>query len=131
MIVAELSKVKAINPNVSAVFYYNRCVTCALLLNPTECVPTNCNSVLDFPQYQLHERTLNDPSLLLHDASGDIIKFSCPAPTKTCGVFDFGNPKTRELFIEECINATARGADGCFVDRPIDVDPGEVVPRAM
>ena len=38
-----------------------------------------------------------------------------------CDVFDFSNPTTRELFIQECYNATQTGyVDGCFLDRAVD-----------
>ncbi len=43
-----------------------------------------------------------------------------------CDVFDFGNPKTRTLFISACINATKTGfVDGCFIDRAVDASPSQ------
>lgn len=48
----------------------------------------------------------------------------CPSPVGTCDVFDFGNARTRALFIEECVNATRTGyVDGCFLDRAVDGVP--------
>eukprot|EP00035_Acanthoeca_spectabilis_P031905 m.16199 g.16199 ORF g.16199 m.16199 type:complete len:450 (+) comp5025_c0_seq1:106-1455(+) len=102
IILAELKKVKLANPNVSTIFYYN--------------------SVLDFPQYQLHARMLEDPNLTLHNAEGQIVNMS--GGGHTCDVFDFGNPTTRQLFIETCANLTRTGyVDGCFVDRSVDGTP--------
>lgn len=99
-----LKGVKSINPNVSAIFYYN--------------------SVLDFDQYRLHAMMLADPSLMLHDTAGKVIKQG--GGHKTSDVFDFTNPATRALFIEECINATKSGyVDGCFCDRAVDGTPSD------
>jgi hypothetical protein len=107
-IINVLKGVKALNPNVSTVFYYN--------------------SVLDFPQYKLHgimlEEAKKDPSVLLHDATGSLVKMH--GPGAVCDVFDFSNSRTRELFIQECINATQSGyVDGCFADRSVGgIDKG-------
>ena len=106
-VVMEVPKgVKAINPNVSTIFYYS-------------------NSVLDFPQYDLSNMMKADPSLMLHDRNGDIVKMSGGGHSGM-GVFDFGNPKAHSLFIEEClpVNATCTGyVDGCFCDRAVDGTP--------
>ena len=52
------------------------------------------------------------------------MKMHCPAPTGSCDVFDFSNPRARALFISECVNATKSGVvDGCFVDRAVDGTP--------
>ena len=85
-IIEPLRAVKAIDPNISTVFYYN--------------------SVLDFPQYKLHARMLADPSLMLRDKDGNIVRMSAPTqvPGHTTDVFDFSNPRARALFIEECVN---------------------------
>ena len=64
LIIDALKQVKAINPNTSTIFYYN--------------------SVLDFPQYQLHGMMLADPSLMLKDQDGKTVLMGCPSPTKTC-----------------------------------------------
>lgn len=48
-IIEVLKNVKAIDENISTIFYYN--------------------SVLDFPQYNLHATMLADPSLMLHDTN--------------------------------------------------------------
>ena len=53
-IVKTLKRVKAINPNVSGVFYYN--------------------SVLDFPQYRLHEEFSKNESWWLRDSHGNVIR---------------------------------------------------------
>ena len=104
LIIDALKQVKAINPNISTIFYYN--------------------SVLDFPQYKLHGMMLKDPSLMLKDRDGKTVLMRCPAPTRTCDVFDFSNAKARALFISECVNATKSGyVDGCFLDRAVDGTP--------
>lgn len=55
---------------------------------------------------------------------GKVALMSCPSPTKTCDVFDFGNPDARDLWIEICVNATKSGVvDGCFADRAVDGTP--------
>ena len=56
LIVAALKGVKALNPNVSTVFYYN--------------------SVLDFEQYRLHGIVLKHPELMLHDSAGNVARMS-------------------------------------------------------
>mmetsp|Transcript_20270 Transcript_20270/g.60557 ORF Transcript_20270/g.60557 Transcript_20270/m.60557 type:complete len:411 (+) Transcript_20270:74-1306(+) len=102
LIIDELRKVKEVNPNVSTIFYYN--------------------SVLDFPQYQLHARFLENPSLLLRNADGEILNMT--GGGHSCDVFDFGKDLARQLFIEECVNATKTGfVDGCFIDRAVDGTP--------
>ena len=102
-IVNVLKGVKAINPNVSTIFYYN--------------------SVLDFPQYDLAKTMAAKPQLMLHNAEGGIVKMSGGGHTNM-DVFDFGNAEMRALFIEECVNATQTGyVDGCFLDRAVDGTP--------
>ena len=49
-IVATLKRIKAVNANVSTIFYYN--------------------SVLDWPFYRLHLELLKRPSLATHDRDG-------------------------------------------------------------
>merc|ERR1712113_574041 len=65
---------------------------------------------------------LEDPSLMLHNAVGDVVMMG--GGGHMCDVFDFSNPRTRQLFIEECVNATKTGyVDGCFADRAVDGTP--------
>ena len=104
-IIAVLKGVKEINPNVSTVFYLN--------------------SEYDFPQYRLHSRMLQDPSLMLRNSSGGLATvtgtYTSAGTEFVCDVFDFTNPKVWQLFIEECMNATATGyVDGCFIDYAVD-----------
>ena len=104
LIVAELKKVKAANPNISTVFYMN--------------------SVLDFPQYQLHTRMLAEPALMKRDPDGNVTRIHCPSPAGTCDVFDFAQKRAIALFTSVCINATRSGfVDGCFLDRAVDGCP--------
>eukprot|EP01043_Picozoa_sp_COSAG02_P052848 COSAG02_NODE_5757_length_4062_cov_12.533687_2_plen_387_part_00 len=103
-IIETLKGVKAINPEVSAIFYYN--------------------TVLDFAQYKLHGLMEAEPSLMMHDSTGKVIKMG--GGHKDSDVFDFTNPRARALFIEECINATKSGVvDGCFCDRAVDSGPDQ------
>lgn len=88
---------------------------------PPPLPPADYNSVLDFPQYELHATMLANPGLMLHDKTGAAVQTHCPAPSGQCDVFDFGQPAVRALFIAECVNATQTGyVDGCFVDRAVD-----------
>ena len=176
---AELKKVKMVNPNVSTVFYYNSvldfpqctsalynnvvsccgccvcrfgvcfvcdvveyahisrgrphrvtnvCVVCAMdtWLMPNVNQPIHPHptpfTLHDVHVDQLHARMLEDPSLTLHDKNGKQVTMS--GGGHQCDVFDFGNSKTRQLFIETCYNATLTGyVDGCFVDRAVDGTP--------
>ena len=103
VIVDVLRRVKAANANVSTIFYYN--------------------SVLDFPQYRLHATVGADPALQLKDAGGAPVKMS-GGGHDGMDVFDFGSARMRQLFVEECINATRTGfVDGCFADRAVDGTP--------
>ena len=103
VIVDVLRRVKAANANVSTIFYYN--------------------SVLDFPQYRLHATVGADPALQLRDAGGKPVKMS-GGGHDGMDVFDFGSARMRQLFIEECVNATRTGfVDGCFADRAVDGTP--------
>jgi len=63
------------------------------------------------------------PDLMLHnDYTGDVVRIS--GGGKSSDVFDFSVARTRELFIEACINATKTGyVDGCFADRAVDGTP--------
>jgi hypothetical protein len=106
-IIDVLKGVKLINPNVSTIFYYN--------------------SVLDFPMYDLATRMAADPSLMLRNGAGKIVKMSGGGHSDM-DVFDFGNAAARALFIAECVNATRTGyVDGCFLDRCVDGTPTDAV----
>lgn len=62
---------------------------------------------------------LEDPSLALHNAAGEKMNAIWSGPP--CDVWDLSNPRTAEIFIEECVNATKTGyVDGCFVDYAVD-----------
>lgn len=104
LIINELRRIKEVNSNVSTIFYYN--------------------SVLDFPQYDLHKLMMENSSLMLHNEKGQVVKMHCPSPESPCDVFDFSQAAARQLFIDECINATKTGyVDGCFLDRAVDGTP--------
>ncbi len=82
------------------------------------------NSVMDWPQYDLHAELTKQPALWLHDDNGKPIlihKPGCVPPnSSSCGVhvFDHSQPKMRELFLGVLRRAKASNAiDGCFLDR--------------
>jgi hypothetical protein len=79
--------------------------------------------VLDFPQYDLHQKMLDNPSLMLRNAEGKIVRMSGGGHSGM-DVFDFSQAKARSLFISTCVNATKTGyVDGCFLDRAVDGCP--------
>lgn len=110
-IIDVLKAVKAINPQTTTIFYYN--------------------TVLNFPQYKLYsileDEFALDPTVLVHDASGKLATITkTKAAEHPLTLFNFSNPRTRELWIQECINATKTGfVDGCYADRATD-DSGSV-----
>jgi hypothetical protein len=102
-ILRQLQKIKAIDPNISTIFYYN--------------------SVLDWPFYQLHQKFLKQPDLWLPSGKGDGKPCrmggdgSFPNHTNML-VFDFSKQAAQDLWASECINMTNTGVvDGCFSDR--------------
>lgn len=103
-IVRDLLRVKAINPNVTAILYYN--------------------SVLDWPYYELHqqfaEREASGEQLWLRSSDGTLCEMhgdSSFPNSSSLRVFDMANPRAVDLWIEACLNATSAGIDGCFSDR--------------
>ena len=73
-------------------------------------------------RYDLHGIMLKNPGLMLKNAGNDTVMVN--GGGHVCDVFDFGQARARELFIETCVNATQSGyVDGCFVDRAVDGTP--------
>eukprot|EP00756_Hemistasia_phaeocysticola_P057914 Hpha_TRINITY_DN34523_c0_g1::TRINITY_DN34523_c0_g1_i1::g.96465::m.96465 len=111
-IVEVLKAVKAVDPNISTIFYYN--------------------SVLDWPFYNLHTKFLQRPDLWVRDAKGGVCHTngdgSFPNHTNMLS-FDFAQAAARDLWLSECVNMTRTGfVDGCFSDRATG-DPSCTVPN--
>ncbi|XP_065830205.1 uncharacterized protein [Oscarella lobularis] len=97
-IVEAAKQIKATNSSVITIFYLN--------------------SVLDFTNYRLHEELLKRPELFLRNASGDIVRIHPGKSPELLNVFDFSQEAARNLWANDCINATKSGyVDGCFADR--------------
>jgi hypothetical protein len=120
-IVETLRRVKAANPSVSTVFYYN--------------------SVCNFPQYaSLYDQYAAMPDKWLRTEAGEAVFLSCagfsststtgkynasyPQPYSGMPIYNFASPEVQALWISECVNATRSGVvDGCFSDRSVDGVP--------
>lgn len=120
-IVETLRRVKAANPAVSTVFYYN--------------------SVCNFPQYaSLYDQYAAMPEKWLYKESGEGVFLSCagftnsssagsfnhsyPEPYNGMPIYNFADPDVQALWVSECVNATRSGVvDGCFSDRSVDGVP--------
>ena len=70
-------------------------------MNPDVCTIFYMNSVLDFPQYQLHAKMLEKDSLMLRNVNDTLVKIACPTggptngPKEHCDVFDMEQEETR------------------------------------
>ena len=97
-IVANLRRMKQVNKNLTTILYLN--------------------SILDFPQYRLHELIKARPSLWLNTSEGTPLMMSGDGhPHQDMMAYDMTNPIVRELFKEACLNYTKDGTvDGCFID---------------
>ena len=103
-IIAAARQLKAASPTLPVIFYLN--------------------SVMDWPQYDLHAELTSAPQYWLSDDDGQPIvirKPGCEPPNSSaCAVhvFDHAQRKMRELFLGVLRRAKASGAiDGCFLDR--------------
>jgi hypothetical protein len=103
-IIAAAQQLKAASPTLPVIFYLN--------------------SVMDWPQYDLHVDLTKSPALWLTDDLGQPIvihKPGCvPANSSSCSVhvFDHAQAQMRALFLGVLQRAKASGAiDGCFLDR--------------
>jgi len=100
-IVDVLKAVKALDANVSTIFYYN--------------------SILDWPFYAMHDRFLEHPEWWVRDVHGAACRMSGDAsfPNHTGMLsFDFAQAGARAFWASECVNMTKTGyVDGCFSDR--------------
>ena len=95
-------------------------------MDSSVCTIFYMNSILNFPQYDLSARFMdNNARLSLHDTHGNLITEG-GGHKENMTVFDYQQPAARELWAGTCINATLSGAvDGCFADRAIDVQEFE------
>lgn len=100
-IIDTLRRVKALDSNISTLFYYN--------------------SAKDWPFYRLHAEHLMHPEWWMKTKKGEVCHVSGDAsfPNSTdMLVFDFAQAPVRDLFVSECVNMTQTGVvDGCFSDK--------------
>eukprot|EP01051_Picozoa_sp_SAG22_P011203 SAG22_NODE_1059_length_5764_cov_3.282966_1_plen_338_part_00 len=86
--------------------------------NPKLSVLMYLNSVMLFPFYALAARYESQPSLLLHDEHGRLVRLQNDAGLGNLTVPDWGQAAARELWWEELRNYTATGLiDGVFADK--------------
>ena len=116
-IVDTLRRVKAVDPEVSTVFYFN--------------------SVCNFPQYaSLYDQYAAMPERWLYQESGEPVFLSCAGFENSSypsgmPIYNFAHPEVQQLWASECINATRSGVvDGCFSDRAVDGVPLQNVSAA-
>ena len=111
-IASTLKRVKALNPNVSTIFYYN--------------------AALDWPYYELHHKFVQHPEWWLKTSLTNSTPCRMGGDGSFPGhdqllVFDFAQEAVRRFWASECINMTKLGyIDGCFSDRAYvpTSDPG-------
>jgi hypothetical protein len=103
-----LAAVKAVDANISTIFYYN--------------------SILDWPFYQLHHDFLQHPEWWVRDTQGAVCRMNGDGtfPNHTDMLsFDFTQEGARAFWASECYNMTQTGVvDGCFSDRSVG-NPGK------
>eukprot|EP00041_Stephanoeca_diplocostata_P009471 m.145982 g.145982 ORF g.145982 m.145982 type:complete len:396 (-) comp17754_c0_seq1:33-1220(-) len=83
--------------------------------NPKAQVLMYLNGLINFPDFQhLYNATVADPSLLLHDSNGKIVRLG---PSKNT-VFDVRNAGMRKIFVDAALYGMTSGAfNGVFIDR--------------
>jgi len=79
------------------------------------------NSIFDWEFYRMHQTVLLHPEFALHNpVTGEACHKrgdpTFPQPEIGMLVFNLSNPEMRKMFVDECVNATKAGFDGCFVD---------------
>ena len=90
-----LRAIKAFNPDVTTIFYYN--------------------SVCAFPQYSELQQKLSGADFLRLE-NGSYARLNC-ALQRGLKVYNLASEKVRQLWKAACLNS---GADGCFVDRAVN-----------
>lgn len=107
-ILETLRRVKAVDANVSTIFYYN--------------------SIMDWPFYRLHHDFVVHPQWWLKRPGGSVCRQmgDCSFPNCTgLLAFDFAQTAARDFWARECLNMTRSGfVDGCFSDRAPDTPCG-------
>ena len=83
--------------------------------NPRVTTLSYLNGLIDFPAFRrIHNATLANPSLLLHNSSGKRVDIIPTIP----GTFDMRHPAMRKLFVDDALHAINSNAfDGVFIDR--------------
>ena len=132
-----MRRVKAIDPNISTIFYYNsilgshvrcfRAYSYRSSSSPLVLLTHPDVATTDWPFYKLHEEFLQHPDWWLKSGSkdpegaGKVCRIggdgSFPNHTNML-VFDFAQKAARDFWASECYNMTQSGfVDGCFSDR--------------
>jgi hypothetical protein len=97
-IIAAAKQIKAVNSSTYTVFYLN--------------------SVIDWPEYRLHQVFMEHPDWWLRNASGQPVHVAPPGDKTVMEVFDFSQEVVRQLWMNVCFNAGKSGViDGFFADR--------------
>ena len=96
-IVAALEKVKSLNSSTRTLFYLN--------------------TIINFPQYDLSDKFLAQPELLLHDASGKLAMVKLGGGEHT--IFDLSLLPARRLWLSTIdeVMSSSKSVDGVFADR--------------
>ena len=96
-IVAALEKVKSLNSSTRTLFYLN--------------------TIINFPQYDLSDKFLPQPELLLHDASGKLAMVKLGGGEHT--IFDLSLLPARRLWLSTIdeVMSSSKSVDGVFTDR--------------
>jgi len=83
-------------------------------VNPKATLLMYLNGMIDFPEFQrLHNTTVAQPSLLVHNSDGQLAMTLAPY-----GTFDMRNAAMRQLFVSDAVYGVKSGAfDGVFIDR--------------
>ena len=83
--------------------------------NPRVTTLSYLNGLIDFPAFRrIHNATLANPSLLLHNSGGKRVDIIPTIP----GTFDMRHPAMRKLFVDDALHAINSNAfDGVFIDR--------------
>jgi hypothetical protein len=103
VIEAQLARIKAANPNISTIVYFN--------------------SIIDFPQYKLHGLMEANPDYRLCFSNGTVIPIHGDH-ISDAWIFNYPNEGIASAIIDACTKVVSSGsADGCFMDRSVDGFP--------
>ena len=83
--------------------------------NPRVTTLSYLNGLIDFPAFRrIHNATLANPSLLLHNTAGKRVDTLAAFP----GTFDVRQPAMRKVFVDDALySISSKAFDGVFIDR--------------